>query len=80
MAKKATVICSAPHPVDLHDGRVLAPGETAEGIDTEHPHQRALVLDGSLHVVDGMTPKKRKSDDLVALAAKADDSTNTVKE
>lgn len=55
----AKVVNTATHPIDLSDGRMLGPGETAEDVDTDHEHQRALVLDGHLVVLEGMTPRKR---------------------
>lgn len=57
----ATVICTATHPVDLADGRVLGPGEEAEDVDTSAPHVRNLVLDGHLLVTEGRTPRTRPS-------------------
>lgn len=74
----AKVICSASHPVDLSTGRSLAPGETAEDVDTDHPHQRTLVVDGLLHVIDGTTPRKRQAARLVDVAV--DESTEKTKE
>lgn len=56
-----TVICTARHPIDLSDGRMLGPGESADDVDTNHPHQRALVLDGHLRVEEGRTPRKRQA-------------------
>lgn len=67
-----TVINTSTHPVDLSTGRSLAPGETAEEVDTEHPHQRALVIDGHLRVEEGTTPRKRQPAKRVEKAA-ADD-------
>lgn len=69
----AQVINTATHPIDLSDGRVLAPGESADDVDTDHPHQRALVLDGHLHVAEGSKPRKRQSEKLVEKAAEPDD-------
>lgn len=56
------MLCSATHPIDLSDGRPLAPGEVAEDIDTDDPHQRALILDGHLLVLEGSTPRKRMTE------------------
>lgn len=56
---KSKVVCSSSHPIDLSDGRTLAPGESAEDVDTTHPHQRALVLDGHIVVLEGTTPRVR---------------------
>lgn len=55
----ATVRNIAGRAVDLSDGRVIAPGETAEDVDTDHAHQRQLVTDELIAVEDGMTPRKR---------------------
>lgn len=57
----AKVLNTASHPVDLSDGRTLAPGEVADDIDTDHPHQRSLVLDGHLLVQEGLKPRVRKT-------------------
>lgn len=46
------VICTSAHAVDLSDGRTLAPGESATEVDIDHDHQKALVLDGHLYVLD----------------------------
>jgi hypothetical protein len=35
-------------PVDLADGRVLAPGETVKSLDLKEPHNRQLVDAGRL--------------------------------
>lgn len=68
-----TVVCISGHPVDLHDGRSLAHGETAEGVDLNHPHNRALVLDGHVIVTEGKEPRtpvtKDQTSDLKAKAA-----------
>lgn len=58
-----TVIGTAAYPVDLSDGRMVAPGEVAEGVDLDHPHQKALVVDGHLSVVDGPTARKAPTSD-----------------
>jgi hypothetical protein len=63
----------AGHPVDLDDGRVLAPGEEAEA-DTNHPHNRMLVVRGLVNVTEGTTPRKTQPARLVKNAA---DSTDT---
>ena len=60
-----TVLCTSTHPVDLNDGRVLAPGDTAEGIDVYLPHNAALIADG--HLIIFTTPSTAKTvDDAVA--------------
>ena len=65
----STVVCTATHAVDLDDGRSLAPGETATDVDTSNAHNRGLVIDGSLYVTDGTTPRVRMADNLVKAAA-----------
>lgn len=62
----STVLNTASYPVDLHDGRTLAPGEKLDEVDTDHPHQRGLVLDGHLLVLEGKKPRVRQADKLVA--------------
>jgi hypothetical protein len=37
---------------------MVPPGESCEEVDLNDPHQRALVTDGHLTVVDGPTPRK----------------------
>lgn len=68
----STVIGTADHPVDLHDGRMVAPGETVADVDTSHPHQRSLVTDGHLTVVEGKTPRTAPSGEQVRKAAVRD--------
>jgi hypothetical protein len=60
-----TVVCTSTHAVDLDTGRTLSPGETADGIDLDHPHNRGLVVDGSLVVLEGKTPRARQEQRLV---------------
>lgn len=60
----STVINVAGYPVDLDDGRTLASGASDE-VDTDRPHNRTLVVQGQLHVVEGMTPKKSQPARLV---------------
>lgn len=66
----STVLNVSGHPIDLDDGRTLAPGEQAEKVNTDHPHNRALVVNGQLSVTEGMTPHKAQPDRLVTEAAK----------
>lgn len=65
----STVLNVAGHPIDLDDGRTLAPGEQAEEVDTTHPHNRVLVVEGLATVLEGTTPKKTQPDRLVKNAA-----------
>lgn len=55
------VVCTATHPIDLEDGRSLAPGESAADVDTESEYTRDLVVDGLVAVTDGPVPRKRAS-------------------
>lgn len=66
----STVLNVVGHPIDLDDGRTLAPGEEAEEVDTDHPHNRALVVNQTVVVLEGMTPHKAQPDRLVKEAAK----------
>jgi hypothetical protein len=68
------VVCTASHAVDLDTGRSLEPGEIAEDVDTDHPHNRGLILDGSLAVLEGSVPRKRQTDRLVDEAAKEENN------
>lgn len=66
----STVLNVAGHPIDLDDGRTLAPGEQAEDVNTDHPHNRVLVVEGLATVTEGTTPKKTQPERLIALASK----------
>lgn len=71
MSSLSTVLGTGRHSVDLDDGRQVAPGATVENVDTSHPHNRGLVLDGHIKVVEGSTPRTRKDAERVAAAEKA---------
>lgn len=45
--------------IDLDDGRSLGPGETAEDVNLEHPHNDRLVLAGLLAACQLETPKEK---------------------
>lgn len=60
-SKQGTVFNSRSYPVDLADGRTLAPSETVEGVDLDIEHNRNLVLDGALVVEEGFTPRTSKA-------------------
>lgn len=47
----AKVLCTATHPIDIDDGRTLAPGDVAKDVDVNHPHQQGLIDDGNLLVL-----------------------------
>ena len=64
-----TVIGTGDHPVDLSDGRLVAPGEVVEDVDLNDPHQRALVTDGHLTVLDGKTARKAPTPQALIKAA-----------
>lgn len=66
------VLNVAGHPIDLDDGRTLAPGEEAEGVDTNHPHNRAVIVRGLATVTEGSTPRKTQPERLAKVVA-ADD-------
>ncbi len=70
----STVLNVVGHPIDLDDGRTLAPGEEVDGVDTDQPHNRALVVNGHVLVTEGMTPHKAQPDRLVKEAEKAADA------
>lgn len=57
--KLATVLGVSTHTVDLSDGRMVAPGEEVVDVDTDDAHNRDLVLDGHIIVLEGMTPRTR---------------------
>lgn len=66
----STVLNVAGHPIDLDDGRTLAPGEQAEEVNTDHPHNRVLIVEGLATVVEGSTPRTTKPNRLVSDAEK----------
>lgn len=41
-------VAALNHPVDVADGRTLAPGEAITDLDLDDPHNAALVEDGAL--------------------------------
>lgn len=45
----------AGHSIDLDTGRTLAPGEKAEGVNVDHPHNQALIARGK---AVASTPRK----------------------
>lgn len=59
----ARVLNTSSHPIDLSDGRTVGVLEEAADVDTDHAHQRDLVLSGHLLVLEGMTPRKRATAD-----------------
>lgn len=65
----STVLNVAGYPVDLDDGRTLAPLERTE-IDASLPHNRVLILSGALLVEEGMRPRTTQPDRLISDAAK----------
>lgn len=68
------VLNVAGHPIDLDDGRTLAPGEEAEGVDTTHPHNRAVIVNGLATVTEGTTPRKTQPDKLAKAVADDNDT------
>lgn len=53
----AKIVGSARHPVDLSDGRSVAPGEVIDGIDVDgDDHNKQLVADGRLTVLETPQP------------------------
>jgi hypothetical protein len=66
----STVLNTTGHPIDLSDGRTLAPGESAEDIDTGLSHNRVLVVNGHLLVTEGMTPRTTTPERVVRDAQK----------
>lgn len=69
----AKVLNVAGHPIDLDDGRTLAPGEEAEDVDTDHPHNRAVIVRGLATVTEGTTPRKTQPAKLAKAAADDND-------
>lgn len=52
----ATVVNCGTHPIDISTGKTLGVGEIADNIDVSVQHNRDLINDGHLYVVD--RPKK----------------------
>lgn len=52
------VINVGSYPVDLNDGRVLAPGDTATA-KIDDPHNQVLINQGSILVVDSIREDKK---------------------
>jgi hypothetical protein len=77
MANIGNVVCTSRHDIDLDTGLSLAPGESAEDVDLDHPHNRALVIDGSLAVTEGSVPRVRHEEQLEQLAAEPKDDGET---
>jgi hypothetical protein len=67
MTKLSTVTPTAA-PVSLDNGALLGLGEEAK-IDSDLPHNRNLIVDGNVAVIDGPHPRVRHTDQLVADAA-----------
>lgn len=60
----AKVLNVSGHPIDLNDGRTLAPGEEADGVDIDHPHNQSLLDSGHVvHVKEQKTKSRRQADD-----------------
>lgn len=71
-----TVVCTAAHAVDLDTGLSLEPGDTGVDVDLDHPHNRGLVLDGSLVVTDGKVPRARQEQRLIDEAQQPSEENN----
>jgi hypothetical protein len=72
MAPTDTVKNTGTHPVDLADGRPLAPGETATDVDLNDPHNADLEEQGLLSVEGGAKALKREQNtDEIKAAAEA---------
>lgn len=61
MTQIETVKNTGTHPVDLADGRPLAPGETAPDVDTTDSHNADLIESGLITVEGGAKALKRES-------------------
>lgn len=57
----AKVLNVTGHSIDLDDGRTLAPGEEAEDVNTEHPHNAAVIDQGFALVVEEAVARKGQS-------------------
>lgn len=53
----STILNSANRPVDLDDGRVLAPGEQAE-VSLSKPHNKSLLNHGLIVEVEAKKPRR----------------------
>lgn len=70
----AKVFNTTTYPIDVSDGRVVASGEFLDNVDTDHPHQRNLILDGHLVVQEGTKPRVRQNEKLVKQASEPNDN------
>lgn len=70
----STVINTAGHAIDLADGRTIAPGETVNDLDVQHPHNALLVVSGRLYVTEGRTPRKAPTEEALVKAAVKDNT------
>lgn len=48
----AKVLNVTSHPIDLSDGRVLAPGEEADDVAAGNRHNKSLIQQGHVLVLD----------------------------
>jgi hypothetical protein len=55
------VLNVASHPIDLDDGRTLAPGEEAVGVNLNITHNKVAVAQGLLIEVKSAPAKKQSS-------------------
>lgn len=58
---KKTVINTSTHPLTLSSGRVLAPGERADGVEVGGSYEQALLDDRSLRALEPKPKATRKS-------------------
>lgn len=69
----SNVLNVAGYPIDLDGGRTLAPGEQAEKVNTDNPHNKALVANGHLTVVGGKMPSRPTSEAVKKAAQTGED-------
>lgn len=58
----STVKCVSTHPEDLANGLILEPGEVAKGIDLNDPHNKRLVDEEKLLVIDQKRSRSTSKD------------------
>lgn len=58
----AKILNVGNHAIDLDDGRTLAPGEEADGIDVDSSHNKSVIDQGLALVVETQPAGKSKAE------------------
>lgn len=60
----SAIVNARSYPVTVAGGRTLAPGEKREDVDMDIPHNRGLLLDKHIVVLDGFKPRTRQLEEM----------------